>query len=167
MNAGAYGGEFKDIVVSSQFLDKNLIIHEINNEEHEFEYRNSRFNKEKNDIIVSSVLQLKKEDKDKIKLKMDRNIKSRKEKQPINYPSAGSTFKRGNGYITAELIDKCGLKGYNIGDAYVSNKHAGFIINRGNATSKDVISLINIIKKKVHDEFNVDIELEIEVLGED
>ena len=104
---------------------------------------------------------------EKIKAKMDENIKSRKEKQPINFPSGGSTFKRGEGYITAELIDKCGLKGYNVGDSYVSDKHAGFIVNKGNATAKDVLLLIDIVKKKVYEKFNVDIQLEIEVLGED
>lgn len=166
MNAGAYGSEFKDIVISSEYLDKNLIIHEINNQEHEFKYRSSRFNN-KDDIVLSSILQLKEGNKKEIKSKMDKNNRSRKEKQPLNFPSGGSTFKRGNGYITAELIDKCNLKGYNVGDAYVSDIHAGFIINKGNATAKDVLSLINIIKEKVHDKFNIDIDLEIEVLGED
>lgn len=167
MNAGAYGSEFKDIVISSKYIDKDLKLHEINNKEHEFKYRRSRFNENKSDIIVSSILQLKAGDIEKIKSDMDTNNKSRREKQPINFPSGGSTFKRGDGYITAQLIDKCGLKGYNVGDSYVSEKHAGFIVNKGNATAKDVLSLIDIIKKRVHDEFNVDIELEIEVLGED
>jgi len=167
MNAGAYGSEFKDIVVSSEYLDKNLDIHKISNVEHEFEYRHSRFFKNKNDIIVSTVLQLKAANKEEIKSKMDENNNSRKEKQPINFPNAGSTFKRGDEYITAELIDKCGLKGYNVGDAYVSEKHAGFIVNKGNATAKDVLELIDIVKKKVYEKFNVNIELEIEILGED
>ena len=167
MNAGAYGSEFKDIVISSEYLDKDLELHEINNEEHEFKYRFSRFNDNKDDVIVSTVLQLKKGNKEEIKAKMDSNNKSRREKQPISFPSGGSTFKRGNGYITAQLIDKCGLKGYNVGDAYVSDIHAGFIVNKGNATAKDVLSLIDIVKKKIHDEFNINIELEIEVLGED
>lgn len=167
MNAGAYGSEFKDIVISSEYLDKDLKLHEINNPEHEFKYRMSRFNKNKDDIIISSVIQLKKGNKEEIKARMDANNKSRREKQPINFPSGGSTFKRGEGYITAELIDKCGLKGYNVGDAYVSDKHAGFIVNKGNATAKDVLLLVDIIKKKVHEKFSIDIELEIEVLGED
>ena len=166
MNAGAYGSEFKNIVVCSEYLDKDLQLHKINNEEHEFKYRGSRFNN-KNDIIVSTILQLKPEEKEKIKLEMEKNNKSRKEKQPLNFPSGGSTFKRGDGYITAQLIDKCDLKGYNIGDAYVSEKHAGFIVNKGSATAKDVLLLVDVIKKKVHDKFNTDIELEIEVIGED
>ena len=167
MNAGAYGSEFKDIVISSEYLDKDLKIYEITNEEHEFKYRHSRFCENKNDIIISTVLQLKEANKEEIKSKMDENNNSRKEKQPINFPNAGSTFKRGEGYITAQLIDKCGLKGYNVGDAYVSEKHAGFIINKGNATAKDVLELIEVVKKKVYEKFNVNIELEIEVLGED
>ena len=166
MNAGAYGSEFKDIVISSEYLDEDLNIHEISNEEHEFEYRHSRFCENKNDIIISTVLQLKEADKEEIKVKMDENNNSRREKQPINFPNAGSTFKRGEGYITAELIDKCNLKGYNVGDACVSEKHAGFIVNKGNATAKDVLELIDIVKKKVYEKFNVNIELEIEVLGE-
>lgn len=167
MNAGAYGSEFKDIVVSSLYLDKELKLHEIQNSEHEFKYRYSRFSKNKDDIIISTILQLKEENKEEIKIKMDQNKRSRIEKQPLEFPSAGSTFKRGKDYITAQLIDKCGLKGYNVGDAYVSDKHAGFIINKGSATAKDVLLLIDVIKNKVHNKFNVDIELEIEVIGED
>ena len=123
--------------------------------------------KNKNDIIVSTTLQLKEANKEEIKVKMDKNNNSRREKQPINFPSAGSTFKRGEGYITAQIIDKCELKGYNVGDAYVSEKHAGFIVNKGNATAKDVLELIDIVKKKVYEKFDVNIELEMEVLGED
>lgn len=167
MNAGAYGSEFKDIVITSEYIDQDLNLHEINNKEHEFKYRHSRFDKNKSDIIVSSILQLEDGNMEDIKEKMDTNNKSRREKQPINFPSGGSTFKRGEGYITAQLIDKCGLKGYNVGDAYVSDKHAGFIVNKGNATAKEVLSLVEIVRKKVHEEFNIDIELEIEVLGED
>jgi len=167
MNAGAYGSEFKDIVISSKYLDKDLNVHDISNEEHEFKYRHSRFCENKNDIIVSTTLQLKEANKEEIKAKMDENNNSRREKQPINFPSAGSTFKRGEEYITAQLIDKCNLKGYNVGDACVSEKHAGFIVNKGNATAKDVLELIDIVKKKVCEKFNVNIELEMEVLGED
>ena len=96
---------------------------------------------------------------------MDEYSKARKEKQP-DLPSAGSTFKRGEDYITAKLIDECGLKGYKIGGAQVSEKHAGFIVNTGNATAKDIIDLINYVKKVVHEKTGKDIELEIEVLGE-
>ena len=167
MNAGAYGSEFKDLVITTEYLDNNLKIHRINNKEHEFNYRCSKFSKNNQDIIISSIMQLSKENQDVIKSKMEENIRLRKEKQPINFPSAGSTFKRKNEYITAQLIDKCNLKGYNVGDAYVSDIHAGFIINKGNATAKDVLLLIDIIKERIYNKFNINIELEIEVLGED
>lgn len=167
MNAGAYGGEIKDILVSTTYMDENLEIHTINNEENKFDYRTSRFSDNKNDIIISAILKLTKGNTEEIKAIIDSNMQSRKEKQPINYASAGSTFKRGKDYITAKLIDQCGLKGYNIGDAYVSEKHAGFIINKGNAKAEDILKLIEFVKQKVYEKFNVEIELEIEVLGED
>ena len=91
-------------------------------------------------------------------------MKQRKEKQPLEYPSAGSTFKRGNGFITAELIEKCGLKGYSIGGAQISEKHAGFIINKGNASAKDVINLIEYTKEQVYNKFGKNIETEIEII---
>ena len=96
---------------------------------------------------------------------MEEFKKQRKEKQPIEFPSAGSTFKRGEDFITAKLIDDCGLKGYSIGDAQVSTKHAGFIINKGNATSKDVINIIEYVQKEVYNKFGKKIELEIEIIG--
>ena len=96
---------------------------------------------------------------------MEEFKKQRREKQPVEFPSAGSTFKRGEDFITAKLIDECGLKGYRIGDAEVSTKHAGFIINRGKATAKDVINLIEYVKKEVYNKFGKEIELEIEIIG--
>ena len=165
MNAGAYGSEFKDIVISSAYLDKDLNIYEINNKEHDFKYRHSRFCENKNDIVLWTILQLKEANKEEIKSKMAENNKSRREKQPINFPNAGSTFKRGEGYITAQLIDKCGLKGYRIGDAEISTKHAGFIINKGKATAKDVLTIIEHVKKEVYNKFGKEIELEIEIMG--
>lgn len=167
MNAGAYGKEIKDVLVSTTYLDENLELHTITNAENEFAYRTSRFSNNNKDIIISTVLELTKGNKEEIKQIMDVNMNSRKEKQPINFPSGGSTFKRGEDYITAKLIDQCGLKGYNIGDACVSEKHAGFIINKGNATAFDVLKLIEHVKKEVYKKFNKKIELEIEVLGED
>ena len=97
---------------------------------------------------------------------MNELLQSRKEKQPLEYPSAGSTFKRNENYITAKLIDECGLKGYMIGGAQVSEKHAGFIINRKEATAKDVLDLIEYTKRKVFQKFNVEIEEEVEIIGE-
>ena len=167
MNAGAYGGEIKDILASTTYMDENLQIHTISNEENKFDYRTSRFSNNKKDIIISAILKLTKGNTEEIKAIIDSNMQSRKEKQPITYASAGSTFKRGKDYITAKLIDQCGLKGYNIGDAYVSEKHAGFIINKGNAKAEDILKLIEFVKQKVYEKFNVEIELEIEVLGED
>lgn len=167
MNAGAYGREIKDVLVSTTYLDENLKMYTISNVENQFGYRTSRFSYNKKDIIISTILQLKEGKIEEIKSKMEENNSLRKERQPINFPNAGSTFKRGEDYITAKLIDQCGLKGYNIGDAYVSEKHAGFIVNKGNAKAKDVLELIKFVKQKVYEEFNIQIELEIEVLGED
>ncbi len=165
INAGAYGGEFKDVVDFTTYLDNNLQVHTVSNENQNFSYRNSRFNNT-DDIIISAKMKLKKENKDIIKARMDEFSAKRKAKQPINFPNAGSVFKRKNEYIAAEVIDKCGLKGYNIGDAYISDLHAGFIINKGNATAKDVIQLIEHIKNTVHEKYNINLELEIKVIGE-
>lgn len=165
MNAGAYGGEFKDIVVATTYLDENLELHTISNEEQCFKYRNSKFS-ETNDIIICTKLALKKGNKESIKEQMNQISLRRKTNQPINLPSAGSIFKRKNEYIVAEIIDKCGLKGYNIGDACVSRKHAGFIVNKGNATANDVLELIEHIKKVVYEDYNIKLELEIKVIGE-
>ena len=165
INAGAYGGEFKDVVDFTTYLDNNLQVHTVSNEDQNFSYRNSRFNNT-DDIIISAKMKLKKENKDIIKARMDEFSAKRKAKQPINFPNAGSVFKRKNEYIAAEVIDKCGLKGYNIGDAYISDLHAGFIINKGNATAQDVIQLIEHIKNTVHEKYNINLELEIKVIGE-
>ena len=165
INAGAYGGEFKDVVDFTTYLDNNLQVHTVSNEDQNFSYRNSRFNNT-DDIIISAKMKLKKENKDIIKAKMDELSAKRKDKQPINFPNAGSVFKRKNEYIAAEVIDKCGLKGYNIGDAYISDLHAGFIVNKGNATAQDVIQLIEYIKNTVHEKYNINLELEIKVIGE-
>ena len=165
MNAGAYGGEFKNIVMETTYLDSELNLKTIQNQEHKFSYRYSIFN-ETNDIIISTKLKLKKEKQEIIKKTMDENSLKRKEKQPINFPNAGSVFKRKNEYIPAEIIDKCGLKGYNIGDAYVSELHAGFIVNKGNATATDVINLIEYIKRTVNKKYGIELELEIKIIGE-
>ncbi len=167
MNAGAYGKEIKSIIYSTTYVDKDAKLKIVNNLEHEFDYRTSRFAKNKDEIIIESIIKLEKGNKAEIKQKMDDDKKSRKLKQPLQYPNAGSIFKRGNDYITSMLIDKCGLKGYNVGDAYISDLHAGFIINKGKATAKEVLELIAHIKKEIYKKYNKKIELEIEVLGED
>ena len=166
MNAGAYGSEFKDIVIETKCMNYDGKIVILNNEQQKFEYRKSIFKDEKY-IILETKLQLTRvEDNSVIKEKMDEFKKSRMEKQPIEFPSAGSTFKRGTDFITAKLIDECGLKGYSVGGAKVSEKHAGFVINTGNATYKDVLELISIIKYEVFKKFGKEIELEIETIGE-
>lgn len=165
MNAGAYGKEMKDVVLSTTCMDKNGKLYTFSNEEQEFSYRNSIFQK-KDYIIIETKLKLEYGKKDEIQKKMEEYFKSRKEKQPIKYPSAGSSFKRQEGIITAKLIDDVGLKGYKIGGAQVSEKHAGFIVNYNNATATDVINLINYIKEKVYSKYGIKIEEEIKIIGE-
>lgn len=164
MNAGAYGGEIKDIIEKVTYLDYSTLEEKtITNKECNFQYRHSVFCDNKN-IILSATFNFIKAEKINIQEKMDLYAKSRKEKQPLEYPSAGSTFKRGEDFITAKIIDECGLKGYTIGGAQVSEKHAGFIINKNKATSKDIIELINYVKKIVKEKKEKDIELEIEII---
>lgn len=165
MNAGAHGKEIKDIIVSVTVMDYEGKIKTLKNEECGFEYRNSIFAKEKY-IILEAEVKLEKGYKQEIQEKMLGYAMWRKEHQPLEYPSAGSTFKRGEDFITAKLIDECGLKGYKVGGAEISTKHAGFIINTGNATAKDILELIEITKRKVYEKFGKKIKLEIEVIGE-
>ncbi len=164
MNAGAHGKEMKDIVKTVRCIDYQGKEKIFTKEEMEFEYRSSLLKKEKY-IILEVELELKKGKAQEIKSKMEEYAKYRKEKQPIEYPSAGSTFKRGEDFITAKLIDEAGLKGYKVGDAEVSTKHSGFVINKGNATAKDVLTLVKHIQEKVYEKFGKRIELEIEVIG--
>ncbi len=164
MNAGAYGKEMKDVIVETKALNRETgKIEVLNNEEQKLEYRSSIF-KNKKYIILQTTMRLKNGKKEEIEKKMNEYLVQRKEKQPLEYPSAGSTFKRGNGFITAKLIDECGLKGYQIGGAQISEKHAGFIINKDNATSKDILDLIEYTKKKVFEKFGVQIEEEVEII---
>lgn len=165
MNAGAHGKEMKDIVVTTTYIDEYGNLKTISNKEQEFSYRNSVFSKNKW-IIINTVLEFEYGTKEEIQEKMQEYARYRKEKQPITYPSAGSTFKRGEDFITAKLIDECGLKGYSIGGAKISEIHAGFIINTGNATAEDVLKLVEYTKEKVFEKFNKTIKLEIEVIGE-
>ena len=165
MNAGAHGKELKDILKKVTAMDYNGNIHEFTNEECLFSYRNSRFQKEKY-IILQATLELEKGNSTEIKEKMDEYMQFRKEKQPIEYPNAGSTFKRGKDFVTAKLIDEAGLKGYKVGGAQVSKKHAGFIVNVDNATAKDVIELTDYIKEKIEEKFGKKINLEIQIIGE-
>ena len=165
MNAGAHGREIKDIVKIVKCVDYNGNEKEFTNEQMEFGYRTSILKKEKY-IVTEVKIELEKGNKEEIQNKMNEYTKYRKEKQPIEYPSAGSTFKRGRDFITAKLIDDSGLKGYSIGGAQISTKHGGFIINKGNATAKDVIELVQYTKEQIYSKFGKVIELEIELIGE-
>ncbi len=167
MNAGAYGSQMSDIVESVRYMDleDNMQIKELDAPKCKFDYRHSIFF-EKKAVIIDAVIKLKKSDKAEIQRQMEQNNNLRKEKQPTDKPNAGSTFKRGQDFLTAKLIDECGLKGFTIGGAQVSEKHAGFIVNAKNATADDVINLINAVKEKVWEKFQKKIELEIEIIGE-
>ena len=164
MNAGAHGKEMKDIVKTVTCVDYLGNEKVFSNKDMKFEYRKSILKEEKY-IVTEVEIELEKGNEEEIKVKMDEYAEFRKEKQPLEYPSAGSTFKRGKDFITAKLIDEAGLKGYSIGDAEVSTKHAGFIINKGNATAKDVLELINKVKEEVYKKSQKKIELEVEVIG--
>ena len=163
MNAGAHGKEMKDIVTEITAIDYDGKLHKFTNEEAKFTYRHSKFSDGKYIILQAKMLLEKGNEKD-IKSKMDEYAQFRKDKQPIEYPSAGSTFKRGTDFITAKLIDDAGLKGYSIGGAKVSEKHAGFIINTGDATAQDVLDLAKYVTDKVYEKFGKKIEFEIKVL---
>ena len=165
MNAGAYGKEMKDIVVSTKCMNRKGEIIELSCEEQKFKYRSSIFN-DNDYIIIGTILKLRKGRIEDIDRQMKEYQNKRKEKQPLEYPSAGSTFKRQEGIVTAKLIDECGLKGYKIGGAMVSEKHAGFIINTGDATAKDIIELIKYVKDKVYENYKVKIKEEIRIVGE-
>ena len=166
MNAGAYGKEMKDIVETVKCMDYDGNIYEKSNKDLEFEYRKSMFAKNKF-IILEAKLKLQKGNAQYIKDKMLEFEQSRKQKQPLEFPSAGSTFKRGTDFITAKLIDDAGLKGYRVGGAMVSTKHAGFVVNENNATAQDVLNLVKHIKQEFYKKLNKKIELEIQVIGEE
>lgn len=167
MNAGAYGGEIKNIIEKTIFLDENLEIKEFSNSDQKFDYRYSIFCEKNELIILEAEFKLENDLEININSRIDEMMKKRIEKQPITYPSAGSTFKRLPDKATAALIDECGLKGYRVGGAEISKKHAGFIINTGNATAKDVLTLVQIVKEKVYERFNEKIELEVIVIGDE
>ena len=166
MNAGAYGSEMKDIVVKTRYMTYDGKIKTLDLEEHKFEYRNSIFSK-MDVIIIDTTIKTQKGTRDEIEAKMNEFATSRKASQPLEYPNAGSTFKRKEGVITAKLIDECGLKGFSVGDAEVSTKHAGFIVNKGKASAKDVLELVEHVKKEIKNKFGIDLELEILVIGEE
>lgn len=166
MNAGAHGREMKDVIKTVKCLDYHGNEKTFTNEEMNFGYRTSILKTEKY-IATEVEIELDKGNSEEIKEKMDMYKEKRKNSQPLEYPSAGSTFKRGEDFITAKLIDEAGLKGTKVGDAEVSRKHGGFIINKGNATASDILELVQIIKNKIYEKYQKKIELEVEVLGEE
>lgn len=164
MNAGAYGGEMKDIVKSARCLNERGELVTIPAEEMKLSYRHSAFS-ENGFVILSVTMELVPGDKLAIKQKMDELMQKRRDKQPLEYPSCGSTFKRPEGYFAAALIEECGLKGFSIGGAQVSEKHSGFVINKGGATFEDVIALVEHIKGVVREQKNVELECEMLVVN--
>ncbi len=161
MNAGAYGGEMKDIVLSSTCVDEQGNVFEIT--DHQFSYRHSIFT-DKKLLVLETVIGLIPNDKAQIRQQMNELNKRRKDKQPLEYPSAGSTFKRPEGYFAGKLIEDAGLKGCRIGGAMVSQKHAGFVINYDKATATDILNLMEHVKKEVYKKFGVELEPEVKVV---
>ena len=162
MNAGAYGGQMADVVLDIEAYDieKNEVV-VIDNAGADFSYRHSIFEENKNLVVLSARLRLSHGDINEITNKMDTNMQSRRDKQPLEFPSAGSTFKRPEGYFAAKLIDDAGLKGYTVGGARVSEKHAGFVINAGGATSYDVLTLMSDVSAIVKEKFGVELSPEV------
>ena len=166
MDAGAYGGEIKDAVKTVRLFNAETgEIIEKTTDEMSFSYRHS-ICKDEPLIVLSAVFELEEGDKDSIKAVMDDLREKRTSKQPLEYPSAGSTFKRPEGYFAGKLIEDSGLKGYTVGGAQVSEKHSGFVINKGDATAVDIMTLINNVRDIVKDKFDVVLEPEVCMIGE-
>lgn len=165
MNAGAYGGEMKDVLESVKVIDKDLNVIDIDAKDMSLRYRNSRVQDE-GLIVLEAVINLSEGDYNKIKEYQDELIFKRESKQPLEYPSAGSTFKRPEGYYAGKLIDDCGLRGYRYKDAMVSEKHCGFVINTGDANCEQVLYVINHVKEVVFEKFGVNLEPEVRIIGE-
>lgn len=165
MNAGAYGGEIKDILASVSVLDKEGQVRQLLAEELDLSYRHSNI-PEQGYVVLSGVLKLEKKDPNLIEAYMEELRVRRIEKQPLEYPSAGSTFKRPEGYFAGKLIMDAGLSGFSVGDAAVSTKHCGFVINKGNATAADVCELIDKIIQIVEEKYQVTLEPEVKKIGE-
>ncbi|PJI07836.1 MULTISPECIES: UDP-N-acetylmuramate dehydrogenase [Clostridium] len=166
MNAGAYNGEISSIIESVLVIDNKGNMRRINKDELEFGYRTSIILKQKY-IVLEATFKLQKGDKEKISTRINDLMRRRIENQPLEYPSAGSTFKRPAGHFAAKLIQDSGLKGKSIGGAQVSEKHSGFIINKENATAKDILDLINFVESTVKSKFNVNLDPEVRIIGED
>jgi len=166
MNAGAYDGEISFVIESARVIDDNQEIKILSKEELNLGYRQSLVMKN-GYIVISAVFSLIPGDKEKIQARVDELTTWREDRQPLEYPSAGSTFKRPEGYFAGKLIESAGLKGFSIGGACVSIKHAGFVINKGNGTAKDVLDVIYHVRDEVKKQFGVDLYPEVRILGED
>lgn len=166
MNAGAYDGEISYVISSAEVMDSEGNIKELNKEELELSYRSSKVMKE-NLVVISATFELHKGEHSLIQYKVNDLTKKREDKQPLEYPSAGSTFKRPVGFYTGKLIQDAGLKGYSIGGAAISEKHSGFVINKGGATAKDILDLIHFIQKTIKDKYDVELQTEVRIIGED
>jgi UDP-N-acetylmuramate dehydrogenase len=166
MNAGAYGGEMKDVVIKTQYISSEGKIEILEGEQHQFGYRTSFIQKE-GGIALKSWIKLCRDDKTKIQERIECMAAKRGKSQPLDMPSAGSVFKRPEGYYTAPLIEECGLKGYNIGGAQVSLKHCGFIVNTGNATEQNIIDVINHIQRTIKNRYNLELETEVKIIGDE
>lgn len=165
MNAGAYGGEMKDVVSSVAVLTREGEVKTLTGEEMNFRYRGSVI-EDQGYIVLEAVLKLSKGEPEKIQARMEELSLQRKTKQPIEYPSAGSTFKRPQGYFAGKLIMDSGLRGFQVGGAQVSEKHCGFVINTGGATASDVMQLISAVSDRVEEQFGVALEPEVKRIGE-
>ncbi|MGM9966381.1 MULTISPECIES: UDP-N-acetylmuramate dehydrogenase [unclassified Rummeliibacillus] len=166
MNAGAYGGEINDVIVSCKVLTKAGEVLNLSKEQLELGYRKSIIAKN-GYYVLSSIFKLENGDKETIDATIADLTFKRESKQPLEYPSAGSVFKRPPGYFAGKLIQDSGMQGKGVGGAEVSTKHAGFIINKGNATATDYIETIHMVQKAVKEKFNVDLETEVKIVGED
>ena len=165
MNAGAYGGEISEILEYSEYYDTvNKRFGILHNTEHNFSYRYSIYQDRKEMIITGACFKLACAPVDDIRATMDEYTRKRRSSQPHEYPNAGSIFKRPKGGFAAKMIDECGLKGLTVGGAQVSEKHAGFIVNKGNASSDDVLRLIEIVKERVYKSFGTELECEIRII---
>ena len=163
MNAGAYGGEMKDIIESVEVLTADGQQKTLSLKELDLSYRHSCI-PEKGYIVLSAVLRLETRPEEEIRAVMAELRDKRVDKQPLEFASAGSTFKRPEGYFAAKLIDDCGLRGFRVGGAMVSEKHCGFVVNYDHATANDVITLMDVVTKKVYETFQVTLEPEVKII---
>lgn len=163
MNAGAYGGEISKVIESCTYLDEDMNIVTVKVDDMDLSYRHSMFTDTKK-VILTAEFKLQKSEKSEIKSAMDEKMTARKTKQPLEYPSSGSTFKRPVGGYASKLIEDCGLKGETVGGAQVSKKHSGFVINIGNATCEDILKLIEIVKKTVYEKTGIMLEEEVKII---